>query len=283
MWTALQKRQVPELLEYLEDNSPNTSSIIANIEYATTVYSPYVMRSGRYFVYKFNGRIDGMIAIYNDGNAFVYTHNLDAQAASKKILIKSKFHSVWGLSNWLPNLRTLSANIGMQMDSRELITMVRDKYSPLPEVKYELMRIDQKFNLSKYIPFIKLCLYEGFGFKPHSRDLKKRMRERTSDEPYFLLYDNKTPVSQCHIQSISQSYGYIAGICTPRMFRRKGYARQITARACRFIESKGRNSALTVNRTNFNAIKLYRSLGFASVDRMQVYMRARSFTGDENE
>lgn len=283
MWTVLQKRQVPELLEYLEQNSPNTSSIIANIRFATTVYTPYVMRSGHYFVYKFNGRIDGMIAIYNDGNAFIYTHNFDAQAASVKILIKSKFHSVWGLSDWLPNLRSLSANIGMQMDARELVTMVRDRHAPLPEPKYELMRIDQKFNLSRYVSFIKLCLYEGFGFKPHSRDLKKRMRERTADEPYFLLYDNKTPVSQCHIQSLSQSYGYIAGICTPRMYRRKGYAKQITARACRFIEGHGRMSALTVNVTNTNAIELYKTLGFASVDKMQVYMKARSFTGDENE
>lgn len=283
MWTVLQKRQVPELLEYLEHNSPNTSSIIANIKFATTVYTPYIMRSGHYYVYKFNGRIDGMIAIYNDGNAFIYTNNFDAQAASTKLLIKSKFHSVWGLSNWLPNLRSLSANIGMQMDSRELITMVREKYDPLPEPEYELMRIDQKFNLNKYIPFIKLCLYEGFGFKPHSRDLKKRMRERTADEPYFLLYKDKTPVSQCHIQSLSKSYGYIAGICTPRMYRRQGYAKQITARACRFIESHGRMSALTVNRTNTNAIKLYRSLSFNPVARMQVYMKARDFTGDENE
>ena len=283
MWSSLHKSQVPDLIDYLEVNAPNTSTIIANIKFASTVYSPYIMRSGHYFVYTKNRKIDGMIAIYNDGNAFIYTKNDDARAQSIKILIKSKFHSIWGLANWLPNLNSLSANIGMQMDSRELITMVRDKNHPLPKVQYGLMRIDQKFNLNKYIPFIKICLYEGFGFKPYARDLKKRMRERTEDEPYFLLYDDNKAVSQCHIQSLCQSHGYIAGICTPRIYRRKGYAMQITARACRFIEAKGRLSALTVNTTNTNAIAMYEHLGFAPFDKMQVYMKARKFTGDENQ
>ena len=109
------------------------------------------------------------------------------------------------------------------------------------------------------------------------------MRERSENEPYFLLFDNKQPVSQCHIQSVSQTHGYIAGIATPRIYRRKGYAKQITARACRFIEGKGCTSALTVNKTNTGAIELYKSLGFYPVDNMQVYMKARKFTGDENE
>ncbi len=283
MWTRLSRSQTPFLLEYLERHEPNTSSIIANIKFTSTVYNPYIMRSGHYFVYIINKKIDGMIAIYNDGNAFIHTYNNDAREQSVKILIKSKYHSVWGLSNWLPNLRALSANIGMQMDARELITMVRNKDIPLPKSQYNLMRIDQKYNLNKYIPFIKVCLYEGFGFKPVSRDLKKRMRERTEDEPYFLLYDNKQPVSQCHIQSISRSHGYIAGICTPRSYRRRGYAKQITAKACRYIESKNCLSALTVNQTNTGAIELYKQLGFAPVDKMLVYMKARKFTGDENQ
>lgn len=284
MWSPLHQAQVPELMEYLEKNSPNTSSIIANIEYASTVYNPYIMRSGRYFVYTDeNRRIDGMIAIYSDGNAFIHTFNPDAQKTSVKTLIKSKYHSVWGLSNWLPNLEYLSNNIGMSMDSRELMTMVRDKSVALPKSEYDLLRIDNKFYLNKYIPFIKTCLYEGFGFKPAARDLKLRMHERTENEPYFLLYDSKVPVAQAHIQSITSTHGYIAGICTPRMYRRRGYARQITARACRFVEGRGRLSALTVNKTNVNAIKLYESLGFKQVDNMVVYMKARKFSGDENE
>ena len=283
MWSTLQQKQVPELIEYLESHAPNTSSIVANIKFATASYNPYIMRSGHYFIYNFNRKIDGMIAVYNDGNAFIYTNNEDAQSSSLKILVKSKYHSVWGLSNWLPNLNGLSANIGMQMDARELITMVRDKNISLPKSQYDLVRIDQKFNLNRYIPFIKTCLYEGFGFKPYARDLKKRMRERTEDEPYFLLFDNKQPVSQCHIQSLSLTHGYIAGICTPRIYRRKGYAKQITARACRFVEGKERLSALTVNPANTGAVELYRSLGFVPVDKMQVYMKSRKFTGDENE
>ena len=284
MWTRLHQKQAPELLDYLERNAPNTSSIIANIKYASSIYNPYVMRSGHYFVYNDPiKRLDGMIAVYNDGNAFVHTKNQKARETSLKILIKSKYHSIWGLSDWLPNLRNLSANIGMKMDSRELVTMVRDKDVPLPKSQYDLIRIDNKFNLNRYIPFIKVCLYEGFGFKPYSRDLKKRMRERSDNEPYFLLYNNKVPVSQAHIQSISQTHGYIAGICTPRNYRRKGYAKQITARACKFIEDKGRLSALTVNNTNSGAVNLYKDLGFVPVDKMQVYMKARKFTGDENQ
>ena len=283
MWLPLQQIQVYELMEYLKTHEPNTSSIIANIEYASTLYNPYIMRSGHYFVYKSDRRLDGMMVFYNDGNAFVHTYNDDAKLSASKILIKSKYHSVWGLSDWLPNLNGLSANIGMQMDARELITMVRDKKVKLPKSGFDLMRIDNKINLNKYMPFIKICLYEGFGFKPLSRDIKKRMRERTENEPYFILYDNKFPVSQCHIQSISETHGYIAGISTPRIYRRKGYARQITARACRFIEGKGRVSALTVNKTNTGAIELYKSLGFNPVDKMQVYMKSRKFSGDENQ
>lgn len=283
MWSPIQQKYVPALIEYLENHTPNTSSIIANIKFASTKYTPYIMRSGHYFAYKFYGKIDGVIAIYNDGNAFVYTNNDEAKASTIKILIKSKYHSVWGLSNWLPNLKGLSAHIGFQMDSRELITMVRDTDIPLPKSKFDIIRVDKKFNLNRYIPFIKICLHEGFGFKPYARDLKKRMRERTDDEPYFILYDNKVPVSQCHIQSISQSHGYIAGICTPRIYRRKDYATQITACACKYIESKGRQCALTVNQTNLGAIELYKKLGFAPVDKMLVYMKARKFTGDENQ
>lgn len=283
MWSRVHQKQVSELVEYLEKNAPNTSSIIANINFASTIYNPYVMRSGFYFVYRDNRKIDGMLVIYNDGNAFIYTNNKDAQIASMKILIKSKYHSIWGLSNWLPNIKGLSAHIGIQLDARELVTMVRNKYLPLPKIKYDLLRIDKKLNLNRYIPFIKTCLYEGFGFKPFSRDLKKRMRERTQDEPYFLLYDNKVPVAQGHIQSISRTHGYIAGICTPRAYRRKGYAKQITACACKFIESRERISALTVNYSNTGAVELYKKLGFSPVAKMLVYMKARKFTGDENQ
>ncbi|MEX1378174.1 MAG: GNAT family N-acetyltransferase [Eubacteriales bacterium] len=284
MWSPLHQVQVSELIEYLEKNSPNTSSIIANIQYASTIYNPYIMRSGRYFVYNDeNRKIDGVIAIYSDGNAFIHTYNPTAQESCIKTLTKSKYHSIWGLSNWLPHLGMLSSNIGMHMDARQLITMVRDKSIPLPKSDCDLVRIDNKFYLNKYIPFIKVCLYEGFGFKPSARDIKLRMHERTENEPYFLLYDDKVPVAQAHIQAITSTHGYIAGICTPRAYRRRGYARQITARACRFVEGRGKLSALTVNKTNINAIKLYESLGFKPVDHMLVYMKARKFTGDENQ
>ncbi|MBN2879351.1 MAG: GNAT family N-acetyltransferase [Clostridia bacterium] len=282
MWQQLHQRYTPELIEYLELHEPNTSSIISNIKFASTVYNPYVMRSGHYFIYISDRKVEGMMVFYNDGNAFIHTDNDDAKQTSIKILVKSKFHSVWGLSDWLPNLSLLSTNIGIQMDARELLTMARDKTVPLPKSQYDLVRIDRKYNLNKYMPFLKTCLYEGFGFRPYSRDLKKRMRERTEEEPYFLLYDNKEPVSQCHIQAVSRTHGYIAGICTPRAYRRRGYARQITARACRFIEGRGCTSALTVNETNTGAVNLYKSMGFVAIDKMQVYMKSRKFTGDEN-
>jgi len=56
-----------------------------------------------------------------------------------------------------------------------------------------------------------------------------------------------------------------------------------TARACRFGKGRGKISALTVNKSNVNAIKLYESLGFKHVDNMLVYMKSRKFSGDENE
>ncbi len=91
------------------------------------------------------------------------------------------------------------------------------------------------------------------------------------------------PVSQAHIQSVTDKYGYIAGICTPRVYRRNGYAREITAYACKYIESLGLTSALTVNITNESAIKLYESMGFVKKDYTLVYMKHRDFCGDENE
>lgn len=283
MWSRLYQKNVPAAMNYLENNTPNTSSIIANLAYASSMYNPYTMRSGFYYIYKHHDKIDGIIAIYNDGNTFIYTNNKDAQISSLKVIFKGKFHSIWGLSNWLPNLKWMSSHLNMPMDSRELVTMERSKLIKLPDSKHTLLRIDKKLYLNKYIPFIKTCLYEGFGFEPYARDLKKRMRERSYDEPYFLLYDDSNPVCQAHIQSISKTYGYIAGICTPRKFRRMGYAKQITARCCRFVEEKNRTSALTVNYSNTSAVKLYENLGFTPVAKMQVYMKMRKFTGDENQ
>ena len=47
------------------------------------------MRSGHYFVYVQNGQVEGMMAFYNDGNAFVHTHNEDAKLSASRIVITS--------------------------------------------------------------------------------------------------------------------------------------------------------------------------------------------------
>lgn len=284
MWTRLKPNEQDELLIYLNQHAPATCAFLGNIKAAGIRYNPLMMRGGTYYTYQsHNGTMGGVIATYNDGNVILHIDDITARERVVELLSHMRFHSVWGMCGWLPSRMELYAATSIPMDERTLVTMERDRSVPLPSMPHTAIRIDQRMSLGRYMPFIKQCLYEGFGFKTNSTDLKKRMRERTAREAYWLLYNETTPVAQAHIQSMTLRHGVIGGICTLRDYRRQGFAREITAVACSFVEGAGRTSVLSVSAKNSAAIQMYEKLGFFPAGQTRVYMRERSFKGDENQ
>lgn len=282
MWHILEPNQRLDMISYLNTHAPNTCAILGNLK-AAGVGSNMMMRGGSYFIYQNTlGEIGAVMAVYNDGNIMLHIADDEAKNNLTNLLINMHFHSLWGLSTWLPGRNVLKNRLSMSMDERNLLLMKRRKGVSLTEVKNEIVRIDNKLLLYRYVPFMKRCLYEGFGFKCNSYDLRKRMKERTSREPYWLLYEDNVPIAQAHLQAMTIDYGYIGGICTLRKYRRQGYAKQITSHACSYVEELGRSCVLAVSSENKTAVNLYKSLGFYLVDSLKVYMKERSFKGDEN-
>ena len=285
MWEKLKQEDYERAYKYICDHSPSTCSVYGNVASAGFDYKPFAMRSGIYFVYKDEQThdIEGIIAGFNDGNVMLYTSSVQADYDAVRIIASFQFHSLWGLSGALPGLEKISNITGMSFDSRTLDVMVLEGdigESERPESKF--VRIDQRFLSFTHILFIKKCLWEGFGFKNNALDIRKRIKERTKDEPYWFLSDDGAYVAQAHIQAMTPTHGYIGGVCTPREKRRKGYAREIVKRASRYIKEQGRTPALAVSATNIGAHRLYDDLGFKKIGTMLVYMQERDFKGDEN-
>ncbi len=284
MWRRLEKKDYNLAFEYLNQNSPFTSPLYGNVLSAGFDYKPFAMRSGVFFVYTSeDDEIMGIVAGFNDGNVMVHTSAEDAQAGLLEIITRFPFHSIWGLGGDIPASEVVSDEMGQSFDSRELDVMelkksIKERFHP----ECDIIRIDKKFLLTMYVNFIKKCLWEGFGFKSNSRDLRKRMRERTDIEPFWILSCNNIYVAQAHVQAMTPMHGYIGGICTPREYRRKGYAKEVVARACDYIFEQGRLPALSVSAANEAAHTLYEDLGFEKIGVMTVYMVEREFKGDEN-
>ncbi len=284
MWYQLEKKDYNITLEYLNKYSPFTCPMYGNVLSAGFDYKPFAMRSGVFFIYKeTNNEILGIVAGFNDGNVMVHLSSENSEIGVLEIIKRFPFHSVWGLGGNIPDNKVISDEVGKSFDSRELDVMVlkediQQRFHP----ECGILRIDKKFLLTVYINFIKKCLWEGFGFRSNSRDLRKRMRERTDLEPYWILSADNKFVAQAHLQAMTPLHGYIGGICTPREYRRKGYAKEVVARACRYVFKQGRVPALSVSASNTAAHKLYEDLGFEKVGIMTVYMVERDFKGDEN-
>lgn len=223
MWAKYYKGDYIELVAYLEENSPYSCPIYGNLMSSGAAYKPFAMRSGIYYIYRELGVIMGVLGAFNDGNVMVHTKSTMADKKVFEILSELPFHSVWGLSGTLPPVESISQAIGTKFDSRILDVMVKDKKSTMANKKVlELVRVDRRFLINPYVAFIKKCLWECFGFKSSTLDIRKRMKERTEFEPYWFLSDGETYVAQMHVQAMTKAHAYMGGICTPREHRRKG-------------------------------------------------------------
>ena len=232
MWEKLEKKDYKAALGYLEKHSPFTCPIYGNAASAGFAYKPFAMRSGFYFIYKELGQILGVAAGYNDGNVMIHTISQQADETVLEIFDELPFHSVWGLTGKLPGLREVSMAAGKAFDSRRLDVMAmkgRTGNGVHPEC--ELMRIDRRFLGTSYVSFIKKCLWEGFGFKSSSLDIRKRMKERCEVEPYWFLADGKKYVAQAHVQAMTPK---------PWLYRRHMHAARIQEEGIREGDSNAR-------------------------------------------
>jgi len=285
MWQRILERQYDELIDYLDDNSPDVCPLYGNILSSRLKYNPMAMRSGYVYGYYRGDDLSAVVAVFNDGNAMIHVTDEKLTGNVVEIIRRGYYHSVWGLGGYLPPMRQLEEYSNYKFEERNLVMM--EKIAPTPKAcgddSLEIIRIDRRMRIGSYMPFIKRCMWEGFGFKSGSWDIKKRMKERTAHEPYFVLSAGGKLVSQAHIQAMTPKYGYIGGVCTLREERRKGYAKATVYEVCRYIEGLGRIPALAVSSENRAALNLYESMGFELAGKMKVYMQKREFSGDENQ
>ncbi len=288
MWSLVEKEDFDKTLSYMKKHSPFTCPMYGNAIAAGLPYRLVAMRSGLYYAYKNeDDEICGIIVGYNDGNVMVHISCESARKNVIKIIAKLPFHSVWGLDGTLPDNKVLSDSANIVLDKRELQVMVMkpEAFNALSnnmtdDVK--LIRIDDKRISPQKMSFIRKCLWEGFGFKSNSWDIRKRIKERTKLEPYWFLSHNKKYVAQAHVQAMTPAHGYIGGVCTPRDSRNKGYSKETMYHVCTYIMNEDRIPSLAVAKSNKAAYSLYNNMGFETVGTILVYMQERAYKGDEN-
>ncbi len=285
MWSMLEKKDFNNVMQYLQKHSPNTCPMYGNISSAGFIYKLTAMRSGVFYISTTEtNEISGIIAGFNDGNIMVHSSDKSVQEGMLEIISALPFHSIWGLDGTLPDRDVLSKKANMKMDERILDIMTATlRYDNQLSRDMELIRIDKHFLTPNHISFIKKCLWEGFGFKSGSWDIRKRMKERTALEPYWFLKHNGVFVAQAHVQAMTKKHGYIGGVCTLRKFKRSGYARKIMEMVCENIYQAGRTPSLAVSSVNKSAYNLYKNMGFIKIGTIIVYMKERKFKGDENQ
>jgi len=251
---------------YMLAHEAGCLTMLGNAWAAGYVMDPTRLRAGRYYIHtpEPEGAVDGVLAVFNDGNAMVHTASPQAIEAFAPVLAQWRFHTVWafGMKRYeaedilrdLPDVRC-TCQPHFLMEQREVAASAAENVLTYRDIRTEPFHRD-------VVSFTQRILWECFGHRTSPEIIAKRTRERKPQEIYLVGLAGRKMVCQCHIQAWGERYAHIGGVATLPEERGKGYASMIMEEMCAYIRESGRIPSLTVHCDNMGAQALYRKLGF---------------------
>lgn len=126
------------------------------------------------------------------------------------------------------------------------------------------------------LPFL-IEVEKNFNRNPLSvNQLKKKMNDRSSLDAYLLVLYREQVVGQGLLEYRLPEHQLIGGIYVIEAFRHKGIGDLITEALCQVVYEKETLPALTVEKNNTIALKLYEHVGFKTMGDLKTsYIKMR--------
>ncbi|EYE89841.1 hypothetical protein Q428_00775 [Fervidicella metallireducens AeB] len=253
------------VLEYAENHHIECTFIIGNVIGVGIDNNKEINRSGDYYGYFEDGKLQGILPFYNIGSCIPHYENDKAVICFAEIMKKKTFSFLLGMEKIV---RPLYEAIKETKDVKkygEDSYYINNNYTP-----YNLEGIDFKYpheiDEDKVTNFMIHAYEDGFDTKINYEEIKKMLKQRVpGDDFLFLLKDGKILAQGC-IQTSTSKICQIGGVYTLDTERGKGYCKALISELCRMIIARGKTPTLMVSKKNTPAVKAYNSIGFRHYD-----------------
>lgn len=269
MWRAVMRWHKHELSDYILKHERNLAPIAGN--YFNKINREFfsTLRSGKYYLYWQDGEVIGLGFAGNDGNAMMHMSKF-LEGADFNFMYGRPHHALWDYTGQDSQYRYPPKKLSLKF--RPLYLMMQTRPVSLNNNKFDFIMANQEKSAIGE-KFIITALEQCFGFKPTTSIVRARLRERSAFEPHIILSHDGILKAQAHVQSASQNYSVIGGVCTLPIYRGQGLAKRVTSHLCDIIRAGGRTPILTVDTKNEAAIGVYKRLGFEIIDNVHSYQR----------
>ncbi len=260
-----------EVAAFLLAEETSNTFLLGNLLYFGIEDDNRKLRCGDYWGYYLEDRLVGVVAFFNNSQCMVHYTDPRVVAPMSRWIAENPIRLVLGSEACVRPMVPLLTGIPGRMVVRRQFFMEYQGPPVAPPVGLEFEDIRSKNNNRSMQDFVMRCMNEGFGY-PISRNTAKRLlQEKTANEPYVVLFSNRRPVAQAHIQTRTPHYCQIGGVCTLPEERRHGYSRAMVQYMLGLIDRDGgRKACLVVNEDNLPARRLYDGLGFIKTNELML-------------
>lgn len=257
------------LHDYLQAHELLTAPLYGNLLAAGLWNDWRKLRCGGYTGAFREGRLEGVMAAFNDGNLMVHAAQPRALSDLADRLPALPFHTVWGLGCG-GEVEEMVEDLPLRYEVVHHLMLQQPRACERSTPALTFARADGHALDEDTLRFMECCLETCFGFTTARDVIAQRMKERMPEEAFFVASNGAGPVAQAHIQAWTPHYGYVGGVATLPAYQGQGYARAVMQHICRYIRSMGRIPTLTVKADNEAALRLYQSMGFETCGKVTV-------------